>query len=471
MSDSSPEAADTASLRSTIGQALRGAHLDYTSMPLGRSILVLAVPMVLETSMQSLFAVCDIYFVSKLGPNAVAGVGITEALLSIIFAIGLGVAMGTTATVARRIGEKNREGASRVAAQALVLGVVISLLMGIPGAIFAEDLLALMGADAAVQEAGRGYTAFMMGGSGTILLLFIINAAFRGAGDAMLALKALALANFANIILDPILIFGLGPIPAMGVTGAAIATNLGRALGVSYQLHQLFRGNGRIRITWRDMGFDGAVVSRLLDVSSKAMMQYFVITTSFTGMIRVIAPYSADALAGYTIAVRVIVFVLLPAWGLSNAAATLVGQNLGAQQPERAERAVWFTAHCNAVFLGSVAVIFFILAPQLMRLFTDVDAVIAIGAQCLRTVSCGYLFMAYAMIMVAAFNGSGDTTTPTWVNFWCHWCLKIPLAYVLTWPLGWGPFGVFLAIPTAETAVAISMTLLFRRGGWKHREI
>ncbi len=468
----SPESpAAPGSLWRELAAVMRGERRDYTEEPLGRSILLLAVPMVMETSMQSIFAVCDAYFVARLGSASLASVGLTEAILAIIFSIGFGLAMGTSATVARRIGEKDEEGAAVATVQALVLGVLISLVLGLSGGLATEKLFALMGAGDDVLAVGLGYGRWMLGGSVTILFLFLINAAFRGAGDPMIALKALTLANLLNLVLDPILIFGLGPVPALGVTGAAIATNIGRGVGVLYQLWMLFNGGGRLRLRPHHLKLALDVMRRLLNTSGFAIFQFFVATSSYTVLVRILAPYSSEALAGFTVAVRVIVFVLLPAWGLSNATATLVGQNLGAQKPERAERSVWVTGSFNMVFLGLVAVVFFAASRQLIGIFTDEAAVVEIGAECLRLIALGYPALAWSVTLIAAFNGSGDTSTPTWINLGCHWCLKLSVAYLLASTLGWGPTGVFASIPTGEAAVALTALVLFRRGGWKHRKI
>jgi putative MATE family efflux protein len=448
---------------------IRGARRDYTTLPIGRSILLLAIPMVLETSMQSIFTVCDAFFVAKLGSAAIASIGLTEAILAVIFSIGLGLSMGTAAMVARRIGEQDDEGAAVATVQALVLACLVAGALGLIGAAWASELFTFMGADDAVLEIGLGYGQWMLGGSVTILLLFLLNAAFRGAGDPMLALKALTLANGLNLILDPILIFGLGPIPAMGVTGAAVATTLGRTVGISYQLWVLFRGNSRLHLERRHLKIVTAVMQRLLRLSGFAVFQFFVATTSYSAMVRILAPYSSEALAGFTIAIRVIVFVLLPAWGLANASATLVGQNLGAKKPERATRAVWVTGSLNMAFLSTVAIFFFVFSRQLVEIFTTEVMVVEIGAECLRLISFGYPFMAWGFIFSASFNGAGDTATPTWINLACHWGLKLPLAYVLAGPLGWGLTGIFASIPVAESAVAIVAVILFLRGGWKHR--
>lgn len=467
--DPSPGRSRWTALWADAREAIRGSDQDFTEGSLTRAIFLLAVPMVLETSMHSVFAVCDTYFVGRLGPAAVASVGLSESILASIFAISLGLSMGTAAMVARRIGEKDREGATVTTVQAIVLGLIVSAVVGVVGALNARGLLELMGAQADVLEAGTGYATHIFGGSGTILMLFLINAVFRGAGDPTLAMRALGLANLANIILDPILIFGLGPVPAMGVTGAAVATNIGRGIGILYQIRVLTSERGRIRIRRHHLRVAPATMMRLLRVSAFGIFQFFVATTSFTGLVRVITPYSSAALAGYTIAVRVIIFILLPAWGLCNAAATLVGQNLGARKPERAVRAVWLTARFNLGFLGAAGVLFLFAARPIIGIFSDVAEVVDYGAECLRLVTYGYPLMAFGMVLIAAFNGSGDTATPLWINLGCHWLLKLPLAWVLTWPLGWGPTGMFVAIPVAEAAVAVTTIVLFRRGRWKRK--
>ena len=446
-----------------VREAVRGSRQDFTEGSMGRAIFLLAVPMMLETSMHGIFSVCDTYFVGS--------VGLTDSLLSIIFAVSLGISMGTAAMVARRVGEKKTADAAVVTVQSLVLGVAFALVIGVAGALNAGNLLELMGARDDVIATGTGYATHILGGSGTILLLFVVNATFRGSGAPHLALRALAIANLANVALDPILIFGLGPIPALGVTGAGVATNLGRVLGLLYQVRVLVTGQGRVRIRRHQLKVEPAVMLRLMRVSGVAILQYFVATTSFTGMVRIITPYSSAALAGYTIAVRLIIFVLLPAWGLCNAAATLVGQNLGAGKPERAERSVWVAARYNLAFLGCTGLFFVLAARPVVGLFTDVPEVIGYAVECLRTVSCGYLLMAYGMILTASFNGAGDTATPTWINLGCHWCLKLPLAWLLTWPLGWGPTGVFVAIPVAEATIAVTAIVLFRRGRWKRQVV
>lgn len=454
-----------------INDAVRGVPHDYTEGALGRSIFLLAVPMVLEMFMQSIFAVCDAFFVAKLGASALATVGITESILVMVIAVGIGLAIGTTATVARRVGEKDFLGAKIVAGQAILLGIVMAVVCGSLGVILTPNLLSLMGAPEEVMEKGQGFTKHMLGGSGTILLLFLINAAFRGAGEPVLALRALALANLLNVVLDPIFIFGWGPVPEMGLTGAAIATNLSRGIGILYQLRILSRGRGRLQVTGSDLKICPQVMGRLIRISGVGIFQFLVATTSYTGLMRVMTLFSAEAMAGFTIAVRVILFVILPAWGMSNAAATLVGQNLGAGKPDRAERAAWKTAHYNMLFLASVSVFFFVLAPDLISIFSSNPGVIQNGSLCLRLVSLCYVIMAYGMVFIQSFNGAGDTWTPTYVAIFCHWAVKIPLAWILAVPLDLAVTGVFISIPIAEVLAAISGIILFRRGKWKLKRV
>jgi putative MATE family efflux protein len=451
--------------------SIAGKRRDYTRGTIGRAILLLSIPMVLEMSMQSLFGVVDVFFVGKLGADAVAVVGMTDSLLTLVFAVGIGLSMGTTAMVARRIGEGDRDRASLAAVQSIGLGIAVAVPVGVLGVVFAGDLLRLIGASESLASGGAKFTAIILGGNVTVMLLFLINAVFRGSGEPALAMRALWIANILNIALDPILIFGLGPIPAMGLEGAAVATTIGRGLGVVYQLVRLAGDKGTIKIGRRELRIDPAIMTRLLRVSGVGILQFLVSTASFLGMIRIVALFGDAALAGYTIAIRVIFFVLLPAWGIGNAAATLVGQNLGAGNPSRAERAVWITGTVNAIFLGAVAVVFVTFARSLVAPFSSEPEVLAFATDCLRIVSFSYVFWAFGMVTVMAFNGAGDTTTPTWINLFVFWVLQIPLAYFLAVKLDLGPRGVFGAIAVAQAALAVVGVYLFRLGRWKTRTI
>ena len=459
------------SLWSSLLEAVRGSHQDYTAGSLNQAILLLAVPMVLEMVLESLFAVVDVFWVGRLGANAVATVGLTESMLSLVFAVGIGLSLSTTAMVARRIGEKDPEGAAIAGVQAITLGVIVSLAIGLPCFLFAPRLLQLMGASPQIVAVGSGYTRICLGGSGAVLLLFLNNAIFRGAGDAAIAMRLLWVSNIINLVLDPCLIFGWGPFPKMGVTGAALATFTGRSIGVLYQFYRLLKGTERIRILVRQIRVRFDVLWRLVRVSLTGILQFAIAHTSWIGLVRIVSIFGAEALAGYTIAIRIVIFVILPSWGLSNAAATLVGQNLGAGKPERAETAVWRTGLYNMVFLGTVGVIFVIFAQPLVRLFTQDPAVVPLAAACLRIVSCGNIGYAYGMVMLQAFNGAGDTITPTIVNFFGFWLLEIPLAYWLAISLKMQSNGVFWAIVIAEGAIAGASAILFRRGTWKKQKI
>ncbi|MEX0600456.1 MAG: MATE family efflux transporter [Rhodothermales bacterium] len=454
-----------------LAEAIRGSEQDFTSGKLGRAIVLLAVPMVLEMLMQSVFELADIYFVSRLGAESVAAVGITASLLIFVFATGIGLSMAITAMVARRIGEKDPIAASAAAFQAIVVAVAVSVPFAVLGIAFAPDLLRMMGATEAVVGMGTLYAAILFGSNVTILLLFLINAIFRGAGDAALAMRSLALANVLNIILDPILIFGLGPIPEMGITGAAVATVFSRTVGVTFQLTVLIRGTGRLRMGREAMRLNVEVVRRMLLISGPGVIQYLVGSATWILIIRLVAEFGSEAVAGYTIGVRIIIFGLLPSWGMGNAAATLVGQNLGARLPDRAERAVWITAGYNTVFLTLVGVGLLCWDRELLRLFSSEPTVIAVGAELLRYVAYSYPFFALGTVMVQAFNGAGDTVTPTWINFVCYWLFQIPLALVLAHPVGLGVEGIFIAIAIAQTAFALVGILLFRRGLWKHKVV
>jgi putative MATE family efflux protein len=448
-------------------ESVSGADRDYTSGGVGRAVLLLAIPMMLEMAMESVFAVVDIFFVSGLGAGAIATVGLTEAVLTLLYAVAVGLSMGVTALIARRIGERDPEAAAVVAGQTIWVGVATGVLVGVLGVAFAGDILRLMGAGSDVLANGQSYTALMLGGSTTILLLFLLNAIFRGAGNAALAMRVLWLANGINIVLDPCLIYGWWVFPELGVTGAAVATNIGRGIGVLYALHHLLSGSGRLKVGLSHLRIAIDVLSRLLRVSAGGVLQFVIATSSYIVLMRLVSEYGSAAVAGYTIAIRIIMFTLLPAWGLSNAAATLVGQNLGAAHPERAEQSVWCAAKYNAAFLISIAVLFIAFARPLVGIFTTEAAVLDYGATCLRVVSYGYGFYAVGMIVIQAFNGAGDTDTPTWVNLFCFWLLQLPLAYWLAGPVELGPDGVFWAVAISESLMAVVGVVLFRRGRWK----
>jgi len=455
----------------TVRLSLSGTELDFTRGPVGRAIVLLAIPMVLEMVMESAFAITDAFFVSRLGVDAVATVGFTEAMITIVFAVAIGMSMATTAMVARRIGEKDNAGARMAAVQAILLGIGAAVLIAVPGAIFATELLRLMGGTPELVAFGSGYTRVLLGGCVTIMLLFLINAVFRGAGDPALAMRALWLANGCNILLDPCLIFGLGPFPELGVTGAAVATTIGRGIGVAYQLSMLASGRGRIRIRLRDVRVIPPVMLRLMRVSVGGILQFLIETSSWIVLVWIIGRFGSAAVAGYTIAVRIIVFTILPSWGLANSAATLMGQNLGAGQPDRAEASVWRAALYNLVFLVAVAAGFIIWAEPMIRIFSADPEVVRSGVSCLRWISYGYGFFAYGMVMVQAFNGAGDTTTPTIINFFCFWMLQIPMAYLLAMGTDLGITGVYMAMTVAESLIAVVGVLVFRRGRWRTRKI
>lgn len=458
---------DLSRILGEIKESISGTTQDFTTGSVGKAILLLSIPMVLEMLMESIFAIVDIFFVSKLGADAVATVGLTESLITIVYAVGIGLSMATTALVARRIGEKQEEGASKVAAQAIIAALTISLLIGIPGAIFAPELLHLMGADANTIAQHSGYTRWMLGGNVVIMLLFTINAAFRSAGDAAISMRVLLLANLINIVLDPILIFGLGPIPALGIEGAAIATNIGRGFAVLYQLKLLFGGRTRIKVYLKEFLPDFKLIGHLLKLSVGGIGQMIIATSSWIGLVRIISIYGNEALAGYTIAIRIIIFALLPSVGISNAAATLVGQNLGAGSPERAERSAYATGVVNMVVLGLIGLVFVLFPKSFVVLFTTDPLVVKYASECLQIVSFGFLSYGLGMVMVNAINGAGDTSTPTYINLFCYWLLEIPLAYFLAVVWGLHEQGVFYSILIAETVMTITAFIIFRRGKWK----
>lgn len=451
--------------------ALRGTAMDYTQGSIGRAILLLAVPMMLEMAMESAFAVVDIFFVSSLGASAVATVGLTESVLTLVYAVAIGLSMGTTALVARRVGEKNPREAADSAVQAIIVALAASIPFSIAGIFFAKDILSVMGADGWALAQGYRFTAWMLGANAVIMLIFVINAVFRGAGDAAMAMRVLWLANGINLVLDPALIFGWGPFPKLGIQGAAVATSIGRGVGVALQLLVLFRGAKHIRVLPAQIRLHGEVMRRLVKTSLGGIGQFIIATSSWIGLVRIISVFGSEALAGYTIAVRIFIFTLMPSWGMSGAAATMVGQNLGAHQPERAERAVWITGVANMTFLAIVSLIYIFCNEQLIRVFTSDPPVVAGGAQCLRVVAYGYIAYAWGMVMPQAFNGAGDTMTPTKINFFCFWLLEIPLAYLLALKLGAKQNGVYWSIVVAETLAGVIGIALFRGGKWKMKTV
>jgi len=452
-------------------EAISGTEQDFTKGKLSRAILLLSIPMVLEMVMESVFAIVDIYFVSKLGPDAVATVGITESLMTLIYAIAMGLSMATTAMVSRRIGEKDKKGAGTAAFQAILTGAFVSLMIAIPGIIWAPRLLTLMGASAEMASAYSGYPAIMLGTNIVIMMLFLINAVFRSSGDAAISMRVLWMANILNVILDPCLIFGWGPFPELGIAGAAVATSIGRGIAVLYQFWLLFYGKKRVSLSRQNIRIDFGVINKLIRLSLGGIGQFMIATSSWIGLVRIISMFGSEVLAGYTIAIRLIMFSLLPSWGISNAAATLVGQNLGAKKPDRAERSAWKTGTINLLLLGFIGIIFIMFPDPFIRIFIDDPEVIQTGASCLRIISYGFLAYGFGMVMVNSFNGAGDTATPTKINFFCFWLLEIPLAYVLAMPFKMQQEGVFYAILIAETVMTISAIWLFKRGKWKLKEV
>ncbi len=447
--------------------ALRGKQNDFTTGSIRRAVFMLSIPMILEMLMESIFALVDIIFVSRISENAVATVGLTESVLTLVYAIAIGLSMGATAIVARRTGEKDREGANQAAIQAIFLGVFIAMIISAIGIIYPKEILALMGGEADLIEEGYGYTQVLLGGNMTVMLLFLINAVFRGAGNASIAMWTLILSNCLNIILDPIFIFGLGPIPAYGVEGAAIATTTGRGIAVLAQLIILFRGNSYIKIALKDIVLRVEVMLNLIKVSLGGIFQFFIATASWVFLMRIMSEFGSEVLAGYTIAIRIMMFTLMPAWGMSNAAATLVGQNLGAKKPDRAENSVWKTGKYCAIFMGLVSLIYIFFASTFLGWFSDNPIVVKNGALCLQIIAAGYIFYAYGMVVIQSFNGAGDTKTPTWINFICFFLFQLPFAYLMAITLDFGPTGVFWAVTLAEVLIAIIGIWYFRKGKWK----
>jgi len=459
------------SLWQSVKEALRGSHQDYTTGSLNRSILLLAIPMVLEMVLESLFAVVDVFWVSHLGADAIATVGLTESVLTLVFAVGMGLGMSTTAMVARRIGEKDADGAAISAVQAVFLGLIVSLSLGLPFFMLAPRVLGLMGATPAIIASGTNYTRIALGGSGVVLMLFLNNAIFRGTGDAAIAMRLLWVSNILNLILDPCLIFGLGPFPKMGVTGAALATFTGRGIGVLYQFYRLGKGTERLQILSRHLRLHGTVLWRLMRVSISGILQFLISQASWIGLVRIVSLFGASAVAGYTIGIRIVIFAILPSWGLSNAAATLVGQNLGAGHPDRARNAVWRTGLWNMMFLGSVGVVFIAFAPWIIGLFTSDPAVVPVAINCLRIFSCGNIAFAYGMVLLQAFNGAGDTVTPTYINLFGFWILEIPLAWWLATQTRMHTNGVFASVVVAESVIVLISIVIFRQGRWTKQRI
>ncbi|MEZ5330792.1 MAG: MATE family efflux transporter [Thermoanaerobaculia bacterium] len=469
--DPTPTDAPSRSLWRALSEAIHGTEADYTQVALRRAIFLLAVPMILELLMESTFAVADIYFVGRLGASAVATVGITETFLFLLYSVAIGLATAVTAIVARRVGEKKREEAGSAGVQAVFIALLSSLPFAAAGILFAPDLLRLMGADAWAVAHGQGYTRWMLGGCTAIMLLFVLNAVFRGAGDAAIAMRVLWLANAINLVLDPLLIFGLGPIPALGIRGAAIATTIGRGTGVLYQLWRLAKGSPHLRVAAAQLAWRGRLVLDILRTARGGVGQMIIGMTSWIFLMRILTGVGSEAVAGATIALRIALFTMMPAWGLSNAAATLVGQNLGAGRPERAEAAVWKIGSYNMVFMVAVSVVYFLFNRDLVGLFSANPAVVSIGAEWLRILSYSYFVYGWWMVSVQAFNGAGDTATPTKINFVFFWLLQIPLSWYLAVPSGWEQSGVFWGVFFSETSVGLFTLWLFSRGGWKRARV
>ncbi len=454
-----------------VREAVTGSGQDFTEVKLSRAILLLSIPAVLEMLMESIFVVVDIFFVSKLGSDAVATVGLTESLLTIVYAISLGLATATTSLVSRRIGEKNPDRASFTALQAIFTGMLVSVIIAVPGAIFAKDLLDVMGASSVIVEEMSQYATISLAGNIVVMLLFIINAIFRSAGDAAVAMRVLFIGNLINIVLDPCLIFGLGPFPEMGIAGAAIATTTGRGIAVLYQFYLLFFGRKRIQLSLKHFGISLRIILQLIKISLGSIGQNLIATSSWIALVRIISVFGSEVVAGYTIAIRIISFILLPSWGISNAASTLVGQNLGARKPERAERSVMITGYVNMILLGIVGIVLVSFPAPFIKLFISDPAVVKAGTDCLRIISIGFIGYGLGMVLSNSFNGAGDTTTPLVINFFAYWMIEIPLAYILAIRSGMNENGVFVAIVITETIMTLTALMVFRRGRWKLKEV
>lgn len=450
-----------------IKEAIRGSRQDFTAISIDRAIVLLAVPMVLEMAMESLFGIVDIFFVAHLGADATATVGITEGMLVMIFAVAMGLSMGTTAVVARRIGEQDKAGAAQAAVQSIILGVAVSALIFAVCFPLAPRLLALMGASPAILHVGSTYTRIMLSGSGIILMLFLMNAIFRGAGDAAVAMRVLWLANFINLCLDPCLILGLGPFPRLGVTGAAVSTSIGRSIGILYQVYILSQGNGRIKILREHLRVNLKIMLNIMRIAGNGALQFMITTASWVLMVRMVQSFGSAATAGYTVAIRIVIFSILPSWGLGAAGATLVGQNLGAKHPDRAEQSVWRAGFFNMIFLGAVSMVFLLFAPRLVGIFSADPQVVQYGADCLRIISLCYILYAYGLVILQAFNGAGDTFTPSIINLICYWVVQLPVAFLLGRHYQLGPNGVYTAILVAEILLSLISIYVFRLGRWK----
>ena len=447
--------------------ALRGKEYDYTQGSLSTAIFLLAIPMVFEMVMESVFALVDIYFVSQVSTNAVATIGLTESVVSLIYAVAVGISMAATAVVSRRIGEGDQEGAKNAVTQVIYLGLGVSIVFSLVGIYFAKEILGLMKASPDLIEEGYQYTQILIGGNTTIVLLFLINAIFRGAGNASYAMWVLIFSNALNIILDPLFIFGIGPFPELGVKGAAVATTIGRGSAVILQLLLLWLGKSRVQLALRHLKLQLAIVSNLIRISWGGIGQFLIGTSSWVFLMRIMSEFGSEVLAGYTIAIRIVIFCLMPAWGLSNAAATLVGQNLGANAPDRAAKAVWQTGKYNALFMGTLSILFLVWSKPIVSIFSPVEEVINTGSLCLRVFALGYVFYAFGMVLIQSFNGAGDTKTPTYINFVCFWMFQLPLAYFTALSLEWGPVGVMISIVLAEILLTLISAYYFRLGKWK----
>ncbi|PZX55779.1 MATE family efflux transporter [Algoriphagus chordae] len=454
-----------------IKDALRGKEQDFTSLSLKTAIFVLAIPMILEMMMESAFAVVDIFFVAKLGEHAIATVGLTESVVVLVYAMGFGISMAATALISRRFGEKEYKEAGAAAFQLLIVGGAISIVLGILGWTFAPDILGLMGAEAQVIETGVSYTRIIFAGNTAIMLLFLLNGAFRGAGQAHHAMRSLWIANGLNMILDPILIFGIGNLEGFGLEGAAIATTFGRGVGVVYQLYHLFNGKHKLKILRENIVISWAIIKKIMEIAAGGMGQFLIDSVSWIALTRMNAEFGSASLAGFTIAFRILIFTLLPAWGLSGAASTLVGQNLGAKQPDRAEKAVWITTRYTVIFMASVTGIYILFNQELAGFFTDIPEVQSVAAQGLWVVALGYVFFAVGMVLTQAFNGAGDTKTPAWINIGVLWFIEIPLAYVLAFTFGLAHLGIFISIAFSHSFHSLVSLYFFRKGKWKLMEV